>query len=284
MFFASEVNNTPIPTGVAGSGVNWGTSVTPGASGAWGAWTVLIAGAANTRGGRWHRTAIINYGGSDKNLLLDYGCRPAGAAGSEATLVPRLVGGKAADNQVYNAPGYEYSGPIDVPVGYDIVCRAMSNQVSPGTVYVATSLEADPVYEVPYACQAEAIGVSDVNVRGTDVVAFSNASHNVAGYGSNSDWVLLGVTTRESKWMDAHVLKHGTDAGSQYMAMQVAAGDATNKAILLSDGIYGAASNIQYFKRRFRRTFNRVPPGTNIYARVVSQATVTVSCAVWNYY
>ena len=278
-FFGNKCDNFPILTDTA-----MGASVTPGASGAWGSWTQLIAGASNVRGGVWHRTNIhSNYqSGVDRRLLVDLGIRPAGASGSEMTIVPRLVGSKACDAAAYNPSGLQYEGPIQIPAGYDIVCRAMSNQASPVAVRVFTEILADPLYEIPQGSACEVLNVVDANVQGNDVVAFSNSTHVTAGYGTT--WTAVGTITHESKWLDAAVTKYGTDGGTQFMAARFGFGSATTPTVVITDGTWGYSTGIMFPKKPFSRIRNRIPAGSTIYAQVVSQSAVTVAVAVWNYY
>lgn len=279
MFFATEINNYPIKTGALN-----GVEVTPGASGAWGSWTVLIAGASNTRGAVWHRTNVTRYHGAstDRRLLVDYGMRPAGAAGSEVTLVPRLMAGKANTNQAYTGAGTEFEGPVRAPAGYDIVARAMSNLASPGTCWIMTSIYADPLYPTLQACAAEVIGVADADVQGTIVAAFNNATHVIAGYGSS--YTLLGATTRESKFIDAAVTFPGTNDNVMWMALRLFAGDSSNKTMIATDGMWGCSAGEMFSRRRLSFVRNRIPAGTNIYAQIASQTTMDACVSVYSYY
>ncbi len=279
MFFVNRSTNFNIVTNPQP-----GTALTPGASGAWGSWTTLIAGASNTRGGEWHRTHVVtNYAAStDRRLFIDLGYRVAGSSGSEITAVPRLVGSKAPDNQVYNSMGLEYEGPIYVPAGYDLVARGMSNQASPTTCYIVSTLYADALYEYPQASMCEAIGFNDTTVQGVDVACFNNGFHVTAGYGST--WTSLGTISRESKWLDASLVKYGTNDGTAYHAMQIAYGDATNKVIVMGDAVWGYAVGEAFQKRKFERYIDRIPAGSTLYARVVSQTDGNVAVIAYNYF
>lgn len=279
MYFGSEVTNYPILTGATN-----GTEVTPGASGAWGSWTVLIAGASNTRGAVYHRTNITRYfqASVDRRLLVDLGMRPAGASGSEITLVPRLMAGKANSNQAYGPAGTEFEGPVRIPAGYDLVCRAMSNQSSPATCWIMASIYADPLYGQPHASVAEAIGIVDANVQGTTVSAFDNGTHATPGYGTT--WTLIGATTRESKFLDAAVTFPGTNDNVMWMTLRLSAGDASNKTVISEGGMWGCSSGEMFSRRRPSRVRNKIPAGINLYAQIASQTTMDACVALYSYF
>lgn len=279
MFFVSRASNFSVPTNPTP-----GTGVSPGASGTWGSWTTLISGANNLFGAEWHRTHVVtNYAsGVDRRLFVDLGYRVAGSSGSEIIAVPRMLGSKVCDNQVYNSMGGEFEGPIYVPAGYDLVARAMSNQASPTTVYVVSTLYANPLYEYPQASMCEAIGYNDSTQQGVDVTCFSNSTHVTAGYGTT--WTSLGTISRESKWLDAGLSFPGTGGGTAWFAMQLAYGDASNKVIVMGDGVWGYSTGVLYRKRAFERYIDRIPAGSELFCKVVSQTAGAVAVIAYNYF
>lgn len=276
MFFASRVSNI---TDLFGNFV--GTEVTPGASASWGSWTQLISGANNTRGARWFRANILRYyaAGVDRNLFVDIGMRPAGAAGSEIVVVPRLSGSKAVDNQVYYSMGIEYGGPIMIPEGYDVVCRGRASQATPATFYIVVDLLADPVFPHPTAMACESLGYDDVNVVGTDVPVWAT---DTTGFGTT--WTLIGTTTRESKYIDASLAYTGATSSTRWFTARLAAGDATNKTVIATHGCWSWA-DIMIRKKDFSRLYQKIPAGTNIYAQVAcSSSAPSCSMIVYNYF
>lgn len=275
MFFASSVTNL---TDLFGNTL--GTQVTPGGSATWGSWTSLITGANNTRGASWMRVNIMKFytAGVDRNLFVDIGMRPAGAAGSEVTLIPRLCGSKAIDNQVYYSMGLEYGGPVMIPAGYDLVCRGMASQASPGTFQIMTELLADPLHPYPRAMACEAIGNDDANVVGVNVPVWAS---DTTSFGTT--WTQIGTTTRESRYIDASLTYTGATSSTRYFVARLAAGDATNKTIIATNG-HWSWGDVMIRKRDFSRLWQRIPAGTNIYAQVLCSGASSCNMIVYNYF
>lgn len=267
--FLWHFSNFTVPTATPG------TSVTPGASNAEGAWT-QIASAANIAYDVFMLYIAVGGGATtanQKDHLLDIGVDPAGGT-SYTAVISNIVCGQT---QAVTTGFDEFVFPLFIKAGSSVAVRAQGSNATAGTVRVVADFYGRPTEPAlcPVGYWSETIGTI-TNSAGTTVTP---------GNAAEGTWTSLGTTTKDLwHWQIGLQLSNGTIT-AQYTTFDLAYGDATNKEIILEDvtiGFYGTAE-IKASTLRGRSMVNNrrpVPAGSTIYARArcSTAPTATYNC------
>ena len=245
-----------------------GTSVTPGASNAEGAWT-QVASSANMAYDSLLMYIAVGGGNTTanaKNHLLDIGVDPAGGT-SYTAVISNLVCGQT---QAVTTGWDEFQFPFFIKSGSSVAVRVQGSNATAGTVLVVADFYGRPTNPemVPCGTYSETIGT----------ITSSNGTSITAGSTAEGAWTSLGTTAKDLwDWRVGYQIDNGTITASYY-AVDLAYGDATNKEIILENiafGFYGTAEikASTLMGRSLIRSSRYVPGGSTIYARVACSTT-----------
>lgn len=238
-----------------------GTSVTPGASNAEGAWT-QIASAANITFGVWGIWLAVTNGNStgvDKSHLLDIGIDEAGGTNYTSILSNLVCGQSQAGSTGCN----EWYFPLNIPAGSTVAARVQGVASTAGTVRVFAMFFGKPNYPelTPRGEVSETIGT----ITGSQGVGFT------PGNAADGAWQSLGTTTRDLWWWQLGVQCSNGTITAQYTWVDLAYGDGTNMTYIVKTfpiGWYGTAEiAAQPFNHHMLQGYCYVPAGSTIYVR-----------------
>lgn len=254
-----------------------GTSVTPG-NNTKGTYAQIFTGAevANDVFG-----VLININSgfvaaAIKDALIDIGVDPAGGT-AYTVLVPDLATGGTYSYTVA-AGGSWFYFPIWIKAGSTIAARASTNNATPGTVRVLMCLYGKPRHPslVRVGTYVTSVGVVAATSRGTVVVP---------GTTSEGAWTSLGTPTKEHWFWQTGGGVGDTTATLATIHGDLAAGDATNKRIILEDERILISASEEYGKplHPLAACYVTVPANVEIWARLQSSTTVDTNHSVAAY-
>lgn len=249
---------------------SWGTSrpnattgaaVTPG-TGAYGSYASILT-ATNDSYGILICINANNGSAASRETVTKIGIDASGGTSYTDTITGLLSGG--AVNYNSNGSGIWYYFPLFITAGSQI---AAAGYGTVATGYrVAASLMEKPVNPsmIRKGSFVETLGQS--GTAGTSVTS---------GTASEGSWTLIGSTTHRCWWWQAGVQVASSDTswGANILYLDVAAGDATNKDVILADipVITSTAETMSNPPITAGSEWD-VPAGTNIYARLQNSGT-----------
>jgi hypothetical protein len=252
----------------------WGTVVTPGTAGAFGAWATAIT-AANKTAETFGILIHINNGATSattRNHLIDIGIDPAGGT-SFTTVIPYLLGGHAAPA---NIGGIFYYFPLYLPAGATIGVRAIGTIAT--TLNVGITCFGKPRRPDSVMCGTKVVsfGQTTASATGTTVTAGTTAEGAYVQLGS--------ATTFPIWWWQAGLTCVDTTMTANAHAIDIATGDATNKDIVLQNvlSIFTAAEQITSLPAVYPG-FDRTPTGQLVYGRVQCSGTADSALSMMAY-
>lgn len=265
----STNNNTGRPATTLGS------SITP-AQNSKGSWTEILADLAEEV---WAVTVVIHsttVAAQIKDVLVDIGIDPAGGT-SYTTLIPNLLAG-GANSFTQGTPGAAYFFPLHIPKGAAVAARGSVNNATVGTIRVYIQVHGKPTHPELFkkGFSVEAFGITAASSRGTAITA---------GTTSEGAWTELtaGTLSKDYFWAQVGRGIHDTTAQNGVVGIDVAAGDASTKRVIL-DQVLSAESTNEYASK-WQTPWQgpvRVPSGSRIYGRAqCSGANDTDSLAVY---
>ena len=238
-----------------------GTSVTPGASNAEGAWTQIFSAAAVSQDVDFLMMLIYagTTSGQAKNHLLDIGVDPAGGT-SYTPIISNIVCG-ASVSSIGGARKHAF--PIRIKAGSSIAVRIQGNNATAGTVSVLARIfgrPTEPIFQ-KVGSYSETVGT----ITNSEGVAFT------PGTAADGSWVLLGTTTRSLWWWNLCVqISNATMSGNE-VYVEIAHGDGSNKHIIMKETVLSStveAINLAFSANlKFMEAYCPLPVGTNIYVR-----------------
>jgi hypothetical protein len=240
----------------------YGTSVTPGASGAEGSWT-QVASAANVAQdvyGMLVRVYLGSTSGAIKNHLMDIGVDPAGGT-SYTAVISDIVCGESGTVAV--TLGHRYFFPLFIKAGSSIAVRIQGSAATAGTVRVPVRLygyRSRPEF-MPVGSFSETIGT----IASTQGVAFT------PGNAADGSWVSLGTTAKPLWWWQlAYQMNNGVIT-AEYTYIDLAWGDASNKHIITRQ-VHGGLTteslgDLQGANLCMFEAYQPVPAGATLYVR-----------------
>jgi hypothetical protein len=237
----------------------WGAVITPGTAGTKGAWAQVFTGAQVSTEIFGIRIFINNNSTSatTRNALVDIGIDPAGGT-AYSVVIPDLIGGHAAPTTI---GGIHYYFPLYIPAGASVAVRAV------GTVATTFNV-ALTVFGKPHR--------PDGVLAGTKVVAFgatlATATGTTVTAGTTSDgaWTQLGsATTFPIWWWQCGMTCVDTTMTANAHTMDISAGDATNKNLVLENALANfTAAEQSTMLPAVIPAFDRTQTGALVYGRI----------------
>lgn len=252
----------------------WGTVVTPGTAGTFGAWATAIT-AANKSAETFGVLIHINNGATaaaTRNHLVDIGIDPAGGT-TFTTVIPYLLGGHAAPATV---GGIFYYFPLYMPAGATIGVRAIGTIAT--TLNVGVTVFGKPRRPDSVMCGQKVVsfGQTTATATGTTVTAGTTAE---------GAYVQLGAaTTFPVWWWQAGLTCVDTTMTANAYSIDVAAGDATTKDIVLQDvlSVWTANEQITSLPAVYPG-YDRTNVGALVYGRVQCSGTADTALSMMAY-
>lgn len=238
-----------------------GTSVTPGASNAEGAFT-QIASAANMAFDSYLMYISVGGGnstGAAKNHLMDIGVDPAGGTSYSAVISNIVCGQSGAVNTTVSS----FYFPLWIKAGSTVAVRVQGSNATAGTVRVVAKFFGRPSRpELVWSGQrAETIGT----------VTNSNGTSITPGNATEGSWTSLGTTSIDGKWAGISMQVDNGTITAQYTYFDLAYGDGSNKVIIVENRpifFYGTAEiAAQVYTSHLLEGHRSIPSGSTIYAR-----------------
>ncbi len=202
-----------------------GTSVTPGASNAEGAWTQIASAANIAQDCYWLYILVLGGATSTaaKNHLLDIGVDPAGGT-NYTPIISNIVCGASMALASGGGAGPKFLFPYLIRAGSSVAVRVQGSNATAGTVRVVAKFWGQPTRpeNAPIGMYSQTFGT----------ITNSNGASFTPGNVANGAWVSLGIAINPLWWFQLGVqIDNGTmSAHSTYV--DIAVGDATNKLIL----------------------------------------------------
>lgn len=210
-----------------------GTSVTPGASNAEGAWTQIFSAVSNDVYGIWLQVTGGSTASAIKLHKLDIGVDPAGGSSYTAVVNNWICG----NSPVLTVPGRQRIHlPLFIKSGSTIAVRVQGNSGTAGTVLVQAEIYGKPTRPeaVPRGCYSETIG-DGANTTGTSFTP---------GNAADGAWVSLGTTSRPLWWWQLGYQISNITITAEYTYIEVAHGDTSNKHTILKAMHGGTTSEV----------------------------------------
>lgn len=251
-----------------------GVTLTPG-NNTMGSWGELIDGALVTTD-VWYIEININSGGAStaaRSILIDIGIDPT-AGTSYSVVIPYLVGTQAS-TYITLGGGIWYGFPLHIPAGSSIAARASVNNATVGTVNVQAFLYGKPKYpEVTWKGQGvEQLGAVTGTSTGTTVTS---------GTTSEGSWTSLGSPTHHTKWVQLGFSNNDSGLGTNVYHAELAAGDGSNKHIIMPDIVCTQAST-ELWSYQNRLGACSVPESATIYGRLQCSGTADTGTSMVAY-
>jgi hypothetical protein len=244
-------------------GATPGTSVTPGASNTLGSWTQL-ASAANIANEVVGFHLVIHSGATSaatKPQLLDIGIDPAGGTSYTPIISNMQIGASPA---LTVAGAREHYFPMSIPAGASVAARVRGANATAGTVRVMAKFygRASNGLALPVGSFSETLGEDTATSLGTSITP---------GNAADGSWVDLGTTARDMWWWQLGYVVNNTTVTAEYTYLDVAHGDASNKALIfrtIHGGTTGETSGLLAESQvLWPVAYCPVPAGDHIYVR-----------------
>jgi hypothetical protein len=243
-------------------GTSMGTVVTPGISDAEGSWTLLFsAGTVDAPLYGFDLWIYAGYlSGQAKNFLADIGIDPAGGSSYQPIISNIICGESGSLATSYH--GHKLFFPIYIPQGASIACRIQGSHAIATTSRVLMMLYKRGAFPecFPQGFFCETIG----SITNSNGVSFT------PGNATDGSWVQLGTTTLPLWWWQHTFQCDNATAGAEYLYIDLAYGDASNKVIInRTIGVISASENLstELGAYEWPRCYCPVPAGSNIYIR-----------------
>lgn len=267
-------NFTASNTAATRPAAGWGTVVTPGTAGAFGAWAQVLSGASVSTE-IFGILIFINNGSTSaatRNHLVDIGIDTAGGT-AYTTVIPYLLGGHAAPATV---GGIYYYFPLYIPAGSSIAARAIGTVAT--TFNIAVTVYGKPRRPDAVLCGTKvfSFGQTTTTATGTTVTAGTTA---------DGAWTQLGTaTTRPLWWWQAGLTCVDTTMTANAHTIDISTGDAATKDIVLENGlvVFTAAEQISNFSAAIP-AYDRTPTGVLVYGRVQCSGTADTALSMMAY-
>lgn len=238
-----------------------GNSVVPGASSAEGSWT-QVASSANIANDVYGIYIQVHTGATSaaaKLHVLDIGVDPAGGTSYSAIISDLVCGNSPSLTQAGNR---EFYFPFFIKAGSSVAVRVSGSAATAGTIRVAVRFygqRSNPT-AFPVGTISESLGVSGTS--GTSITP---------GNASDGSWTSIGATTNALWWWQLGYQVNNTAMTAEYVYLDLAWGDATNKHTIFrimhggtTSETCGLAAQTQLL---WAAAYQPVPAGTNIYVR-----------------
>ena len=221
--------------GIQPTAVTWGSVVTPATGGAFGSWASLLGALPTEVFGILICINGNNASSSTRNALVDIGIDTSGGT-SFTTVIPYLIGGHAG-NVNSSAGGMYYYFPLYIPSGASVGVRATGTTTI--SFYVAATVFGKPSKPDAVNCGRKVVAF------GPDVATATGTTFT-SGTTSDGGWTQLGSALDTPLWwwqIGMTMVDTAMNAGAY--ALDLAAGDATNKRTILQNVIVSTNNSEQ---------------------------------------
>lgn len=240
----------------------FGTSITTGTN-TFPTPTELISAASLTEDVYLIYVLFSNYGTASaaRPGLLNVYVTPPG--GSQVVLIANLMLHEAGTKYRFMN---RYIFPLFIKSGSAIAVAASGSGAN--TLEVLIEVFGKPSRPDMIACGSyvEDFGALTASSDGTEVPE---------GNSVKGAWTQIGTTTRECWWWQAQYGQNSSTDGGLDVWMDVAAGDATNKDIIILDQLSRGTTTEERNVCRNLNNYKSIPAGTNIYARLMTTAGIS---------
>lgn len=252
----------------------FGVAVTAGVTPTKGAW-VQVGSSANISQEVYGVLININSAATSaatRNYHVDLGVDTAGGT-SYLVKIPNLLGGHAAPYNV-GSGGIWYYFPLYIPRNSSVAIRAAGN--------VTTAIRANVTFfgqprrpdAVRCGSKVFSFGENTANATGTAITL---------GTAAEGGWTQVGSATPQSLWWwQTGYTAADTTMTLQAIHLDVGAGDATNKKLLLENQLITVTTTeqINNIPQSVINAYNNVAEGELIYVRGRSSATPDTATSV----
>ena len=229
---------------------SWGTSITPGASNAYGSYTSVLAGASLTSDAYGLEIIVSSAATSaaDRGMLVTIGFDPAG--GTTFTGLGGVTGNEIANLLCSSAPawyvgngiasgGTRFYFPVFVKSGTSIGAKAQTNHATAGTVRVAVNAFCKPSRRsaVRVGSFVRTFGATTATTDGTSVTQ---------GTAAEGSWTSIGTAADKLWYLAAGIGARTATAGNDVSHTDISIGDASNKRVVISN-VFGASTTGEQF-------------------------------------
>lgn len=240
-----------------------GTSVTPGASNAEGAYTQIASSANISRDCYWISLRISGGGtsASVKDHLLDIGVDPAGGT-SYSAVISNIVCGESPGAGNVGGP-HSFLFPMFIKAGSSVAARVQGSNATAGTVRVIAKFHGDPSNpeNVPVGQYSETIGT----ITSSGGVSFT------PGNAADGAWASLGTTTQDLWWWQLAAQASNATITGLNTYIDLAYGDATNKVVIQRQQHVGSTTELSADLLKSNLLwidcYKAVPAGSTLYVR-----------------
>lgn len=198
-----------------------GTTVTPGTSGAEGAWAECLSDTVITDDVKFIKIWMIFTTApvAPKNAFLDIGIDPAGGT-SYTAIINNIVCGSSG-TMITAAGPRAWSFPLNIPSGSAIAARIRGVSGTPGSarIYMRAYMRHSMPEWHPVGQFSETVGVTETTA--VDATSFT------PGNAADGTWASLGATARDLWWWQlAHQIDNATIT-AEYTYIDLGYGDGT---------------------------------------------------------
>lgn len=263
-------------TGLRPTLTSYGQTITPGTTPTKGAYTQVVS-AANMVNDGYGILINFNNGGSTaatRNYHVDIGVDNAGGT-TYLVKIPNLMAGHAAPYGVLNA-GIWYYFPLYIAKGSSVAVRAAGNVTTAFSANVTVFGQPSRPDSVRAGTKVFAFGATTATATGTTMTLGTTAEGAYAQIGT--------ATTQPLWWWQTGFTQVDTTMTAQNIHLDVAAGDATNKRILIENQLFYVNATEQISNNLYTLSYGNVATGDLIYVRGQSSLTTldtAASAMVW---
>lgn len=251
-----------------------GTSVTPGASNAEGAFTEIAAAASITQD-IYLVQLFLSGGGvsaNSKMQLIDIGFDPAGGTNYTSQISNLVCGSSATPSATSAYAGLTFIFPLFIPAGSAVAVRIQGSNATAGTVRVQAEFFGRPSHP-------EKINVGQYSETIGTITNSSGVAFTPGNTGAEGAWASLGITTRALWWWQMGVQADDTSIGGTVYQFDLAYGDGINKVMIIENfTVYTGTGETLSGSIQFAGLCE-VPAGSEIFIRGASSGT---SDSGWN--
>lgn len=258
---------TIVPSwGTTRPSANFGTSVTPSTSG-YGSWASLgSALGSDAYGILININTNVGAGGASRETVIKIGVDTAGGTTYTDAITGLICGNAPAYSS--NAAGYWYYFPLFIKSGSTLAVAGYSTVTDVFYVNCETYHRPSDSTLINYGSFVETIGIT-----GTSGV---NVTQGTTSEGS---WVSIGTTAKRCWWWQVGIAMPSSDTthNAAVIHFDLAVGNATNKDIIISDGVSittGGEANMTVLTAI--ESQRSVPAGSTMYIRCQSSSTSEV--------
>lgn len=256
----------------------YGTSVTPGASNAYGSYTSILAGASVTDDAYGLEIVVDNayVNATDRGMLVTIGFDPAG--GTSFGGLGGVTGNEISDllcsgayvwySNAAPAAGHRFYFPVFVKAGTSIGAKAQTNAATAGTVRVSVRAFCKPEHP-EYVRAGSFVRTLGANTTTTDGVSITQ------GTASEGSWTEIGTAADDLWYIETGIGARSATQSANLSHVDVSIGDATNKRVVVRDAFFWAGNDESTAKAGRTSAYATIANGDKVYARAQSSGAIS---------